>query len=1100
MPVNTTNNPELTPNTASSQINPSHSSIASSQTEHDPHLETTPNEQAPLPLAAESSGEFATVDEDWLNSHCKHITSAKKLSHYTKISAIPCPDDAAHVIEFYTRNDDQSQWVLKRYKRSTYSEESEKNVLFAITEKIAAELHNILSPNTAPHVDIILDDAQDYNQGAPGFNHPKNNQTVTIDGVASKRFVPFISLETFLSNDAHSKITTNTNSTIVFTDDSALVQDKNVTTLPTEYEKIFKAGLETKIRWLIEETDDTFINAYTASMLLQENDLHKGNIGLTFDTKTQKLIVIRIDFDMCFYPFLESNGRSRSILDPGASLRSSASYFAEQNQKINWLLFPNPESHYNPIEYRVGALKSHAYSLEETKYFSTYLDSQNINEKRFRCFLKYFLLPDHLLAHIFDNQEALKQYFINQREKVKLDFFKMPGTIKWIQELPYGEVLTIVKEVENQYLQLNNPDLKPSIHDTHRNDRSISVEMITNYHKIMRDHNLHHLSRGLFSLQQQIISPIANASEKQTIQEVIHDLRETTADFFSINSSEVTSRLITDYAESIQSNIETLQTRLNKKTIEALETPINHLKNYIAHFIGQERPTTTANTSNNDNVDSIYQQKGHDGTSTLSDNFETFCVNHFCQIFYGHEELLSNAIIQLQEKIIAIGPIVKNAANDDSGAKKIKDPTKKNRDEAHPIQKIVLRLSALTITLRQTTISALSLYDIATYSRKIQNIINELENDHQIPSSQKDSPTALLQQYLLPTADRSPSEDASFENIHGDGEFTNPVFIPLWEEYYLNKLLLAIEYLETSLRQFHRAAICEDNDQTEAKDKKTDFKNRLRNEILATYKSLSTTNITGIYTLLPGFIDKIKKLIVDAEKLASPLVAKDLPVFEATIALKKFINDVTNQQVAHQKTSTEKISNTKIQDADREILCALTIDWAYKQSKKNKLFFTNLFNEAHESYAKKLQDNHSLYQTARSFLMWTKQESIVPLSDFSTAVNAISSAESLNDFKCELHKLLMANEPKDRPITPSKLKDAVLNTLLDKFLSSLTKRDKIALFMESIERNTFFPTCLLYAEEKLTSDPEIKESLCVAIARFSKSTTNERPVLNASGF
>lgn len=213
------------------------------------------------------------------------------------------------------------------------------------------------------------------------------------------------------------------------------------------------AGItEEKLTFLIERG---FPEICALSYFLEEDDLHKGNIGIS-DNK-----VVRIDFDMSAFSIVGKQ-----------DLRGSRSSFDSRVLEETFVItardiehFPelsDSKPYYFPGIFRMVA-SAGGYTAEEVKKFSALQNDSRFVRRAYLMFLKIVLMPDDvfsslLSAHIgnADIVFELSAHFIKRRQMLREILLSKGECHKFknfLETLSAEEIKSIFQEVDQHNLK-----------------------------------------------------------------------------------------------------------------------------------------------------------------------------------------------------------------------------------------------------------------------------------------------------------------------------------------------------------------------------------------------------------------------------------------------------------------------------------------------------------------------------------------------------------------------------------------------------------------------------------------------------------------------
>jgi acetolactate synthase regulatory subunit len=190
----------------------------------------------------------------------------------------------------------------------------------------------------------------------------------------------------------------------------------SVSTVFPEFQDLktyLSAGLcEEKLTFLIE---NGFPEICALSYFLEEDDLHKGNIGISDGN------VVRIDFDMSAFSIVGKQDfrGSRSSLD---SRRLEDMFVITAKDIEHFPELSDAKPYYFPGIFRMVA-SANGYTAEESKNLNALQKDSRFVKRAYLTFLKIILLPDSIFnnllsAHIGDPKivSELSEHFIQRKQ------------------------------------------------------------------------------------------------------------------------------------------------------------------------------------------------------------------------------------------------------------------------------------------------------------------------------------------------------------------------------------------------------------------------------------------------------------------------------------------------------------------------------------------------------------------------------------------------------------------------------------------------------------------------------------------------------------
>lgn len=338
-----------------------------------------------------------------------------------------------------------SQWAVKTHNVGP----------FAQLEVYVSMLYSYLLPNGTPEMQVFSSKPKPNTSSS---SSPDTDASAKADHSGSKLYDNFLSLDQFLSGDISSE-------------QLKLLSKKG---LSQEVVDLIKrsAPLSDKTAWLV---DHGFAEVLATSIFLQEDDLHKENIGISGDQ------VVRIDFDMSLFAFLCKLGRSRP--NPDAEKDPENCFTLSPEDIDNFPCFESKarntkraSPHYWPTIKRtqlfsffgksVGGLikKEHGYTDHEVATFKSLAKNNGFKNRAFSQFLKCALLPSALIRTAPNNNVSTdisraQTHLLEHQKEFRNTLLKSNAFSAWFSKRSDSAVKEIISAFRNH---LENLSEQPS--------------------------------------------------------------------------------------------------------------------------------------------------------------------------------------------------------------------------------------------------------------------------------------------------------------------------------------------------------------------------------------------------------------------------------------------------------------------------------------------------------------------------------------------------------------------------------------------------------------------------------------------------------------
>ncbi|MCX7124925.1 MAG: hypothetical protein NTU49_04070, partial [Gammaproteobacteria bacterium] len=185
-----------------------------------------------------------------------------------------------------------------------------------------------------------------------------------------------------------------------------------------------------------------FAEVLALSYFYEEDDLHKDNIGIVYETVDGKTVVkkvVRVDFDMSAFSIVgqEQFRGPRPVAEdyiPFYSKKSAEERFAISDHNIKYFPFLKPavpgeemggQPHYHPTIKQI-ITASHGYTDAEIAEFSKLSENKDFQKRSYLAFLKITLTPDRtikntLAEHIADPEilDIFYHHFVVRKKKLR---------------------------------------------------------------------------------------------------------------------------------------------------------------------------------------------------------------------------------------------------------------------------------------------------------------------------------------------------------------------------------------------------------------------------------------------------------------------------------------------------------------------------------------------------------------------------------------------------------------------------------------------------------------------------------------------------------
>ncbi len=205
----------------------------------------------------------------------------------------------------------------------------------------------------------------------------------------------------------------------------------------------------------VELDMDSLAGVLTASYFLEEDDLHKDNIGFYVTEQKGKKVVkfFKIDHDLMFADSVMSH---RATRETSAFLGADA-FKVTLDDLEKFPDLANSKNHYWPTQYRpITGTGKKAYTRKEAEAFKKLKDDSKFIEAKWKYFLRYSLLPqsffqnalsEHLDAtNSYDNaQTTLMATALHERmAQFRTMLFSSTEMSNYLQRNPY--LLSTIKD------------------------------------------------------------------------------------------------------------------------------------------------------------------------------------------------------------------------------------------------------------------------------------------------------------------------------------------------------------------------------------------------------------------------------------------------------------------------------------------------------------------------------------------------------------------------------------------------------------------------------------------------------------------------------
>lgn len=191
-----------------------------------------------------------------------------------------------------------------------------------------------------------------------------------------------------------------------------------------------------------------FPESCALSYFLEEDDFHKGNIGVS-DGK-----VTRIDFDMSGFSIV-----SQSHLR-GSRVYSSSTFPITTRDLSNFPVLTDAMLYYWPTVHRSLSAK-HGYAASEAQLFSSLEHNDVFVGKSYLTFLKIILMLDAaikaaLAAHISDaaTLEVVQNHFVARKAELKSQLLACAKFQTWFKKESLSEIQSIFQEIRDANVKL----------------------------------------------------------------------------------------------------------------------------------------------------------------------------------------------------------------------------------------------------------------------------------------------------------------------------------------------------------------------------------------------------------------------------------------------------------------------------------------------------------------------------------------------------------------------------------------------------------------------------------------------------------------------
>lgn len=324
----------------------------------------------------------------------------------------------------------------------------------------------------------------------PRYHLVASNKTKQITGVASEHIQLSIAKKEPLWQTQFKSITFSAerNAYILTNLNVKNPEDIPTTFLNTMPHGFFAALMKQEKEGKVSVDMESLANIFVIKYVLEEDDLHKANIGFYITLKDNKphMSFFNIDHDLMLSESIMSfiNGRianwsygdkafnpTRQDLLNFPDLQDSENHYWPTSKRVNWPVL-------NGMSLKLSDDKRYS-SAEERDAFKQLKDNPEFQHYKWKCLLKSILIPDQSMQHALqahlnpdeplDAKEInLMTQAMNERIiKLRAILFSIPEFREYLtQGHGVGDIQTIQKEIKAYLGELpgTNDELKISIH------------------------------------------------------------------------------------------------------------------------------------------------------------------------------------------------------------------------------------------------------------------------------------------------------------------------------------------------------------------------------------------------------------------------------------------------------------------------------------------------------------------------------------------------------------------------------------------------------------------------------------------------------------
>lgn len=212
-------------------------------------------------------------------------------------------------------------------------------------------------------------------------------------------------------------------------------------------------------RGIISLDLESLAEVFTGAYSLEEDDLHKGNLGFYVIQKNNKphVVFFKIDHDYMLADSVMSHWRSRF----GNCLYGATAYNITQRDLTNFPRLTDSQNYYWPtINRPVLATGSKAYtSIVETHAFASLANEEAFISAKWQAFYRHILIPPALIQQSLSTQldtnnpvcraqiALITQSVVSRQAKLRAVLFAIPAFRDFVRSLSDEKRLAIVQGI-----------------------------------------------------------------------------------------------------------------------------------------------------------------------------------------------------------------------------------------------------------------------------------------------------------------------------------------------------------------------------------------------------------------------------------------------------------------------------------------------------------------------------------------------------------------------------------------------------------------------------------------------------------------------------